>query len=178
MNILLLFGSPHMKGTTDMLATSFEKGATAAGHIVKRFDVAKLDIHSCLGCNHCRENNEVCVYQDDMQSLHEPLLQTDMVVFVTPTYYFGICSQLKKVIDRFYAINGKLKGAPKKACLLAACGDRADWAIRAVEANYVSICRYLGWENAGEVLAIDVNTREDISKTDAPAQAEKLGASL
>ena len=178
MKVLILTGSPHIKGTTACLADAFESGAKEAGHEVNRFDVAVMDIHPCLGCDYCIDNDTACVYQDGMEKLRAPILEADLIVFVTPTYYFGICSQLKKVIDRFHAINDSLLAANKKACLLAACADDELWSIEALEQNYLAICRYLGWENAGEVLALKVDTREDVIKTEYPQMAKELGASL
>lgn len=43
-----------------------------------------------------------------MAGLKEQILGSDMVVFVTPLYYFGMSAQLKTVIDRFYSFNGGL----------------------------------------------------------------------
>lgn len=178
MRVLILSGSPHAKGTTAFLADAFESGAKEAGHKVDRFDVAAMDVHPCLGCDYCIDNGGTCIYQDDMQKLRAPILEADLIAFVSPTYYFGICAQLKKVIDRFYAINDNLINANKKACLLAACADSEAWSIEALEHNYAAICRYLEWKNAGEVLATGVATREDVVKTEYPQMARELGASL
>ena len=57
MNVLIIKGSPHEKGTTSLLAKKFEEGARAAGHVVQEIDAAHVDIKSCLGCNYCRKNN-------------------------------------------------------------------------------------------------------------------------
>ena len=43
-----------------------------------------------------------------MAGLKEQILGSDMVVFVTLLYYFGLSAQLKTVIDRFYSFNGGL----------------------------------------------------------------------
>ena len=48
-NIIILNGSPRLKGNTAMLCDAFMKGAESAGHAVTRFDLQKLDIHGCLG---------------------------------------------------------------------------------------------------------------------------------
>lgn len=49
-----------------------------------------------------------------MELIWDKLIAADMVVFVTPVYYFGMSAQLKKVIDRFFAINDLLRSKPKK----------------------------------------------------------------
>lgn len=40
MKILLVQGSPHKKGSSNMLAEQFMEGAKAAGHTVSVFDAA------------------------------------------------------------------------------------------------------------------------------------------
>ena len=120
MNVLIIKGSPHEKGTTSLLAKKFEEGARAAGHVVQEIDAAHVDIKSCLGCNYCRKNNGICIHNDDMADAYPMLSDADAIVFVTPLYYFGFTSQIKKVIDRFYAMNSELRAEAKMAYLLAA----------------------------------------------------------
>ena len=38
MKILVLEGSPNRKGSSNMLAESFARGATEAGHVVEKID--------------------------------------------------------------------------------------------------------------------------------------------
>ena len=87
MKALILTGSPHMKGTTSFLADEFISAATEAGNETVRFDTAKLDIHPCTGCMHCRKNDGRCVFDDDMQEIYPHLLDADAVVLVTPLEY-------------------------------------------------------------------------------------------
>ena len=55
-----------------------------------------------------------CVFDDDFGFVREHILEADAVAFASPMYYFGLSSQLKAVIDRFYAISSRLH-TPKKA---------------------------------------------------------------
>lgn len=59
MKIIVLEGSPHKKGSSNMLAEKFIKGAEEAGHTVEVLDVAHMDMHPCLGCEHCGMNGEM-----------------------------------------------------------------------------------------------------------------------
>ncbi len=178
MKVLILTGSPHIRGTTALLADEFCIGAEKAGHDIIRYDAAKSDIKPCIGCYHCRRNDGKCVYNDDMSQIYPHLLAADAVVFVTPLYYFGMSSQLKSVIDRFFSVNAALREKPKQLLLIAACGDRDEWAMDALIAHYHSICRYLNWAEAGMVLAIGSYTREDAEKSDYPKMARNLGETL
>ncbi len=49
-HIIILNGSPRLKGNTAMLCDAFTEGAKSVGHTVTRFDLQKMDIHGCLGC--------------------------------------------------------------------------------------------------------------------------------
>lgn len=178
MKVLVLTGSPHSNGTTDLLADEFCMGAEEAGHQVVRFEIAKLDIHPCLGCMHCRDNYGQCVYDDGMSQIYPQLLTAEAVVLVTPLYYFGMTAQLKRTVDRFFSVNSILRETPKQFLLLAACGDKDDWAMDALTAHFKTICHYLHWKESGMVLAFGSNTREDVKNTHYPRMARELGAGL
>ncbi|WP_040197228.1 flavodoxin family protein [Candidatus Soleaferrea massiliensis] len=178
MKVLVITGSPHKKGTSALLADSFIKGALSAGHEVVRFDAAFENVHPCQGCMYCWEHESSCVYQDAMTDLNPVLFGCDMVVFVTPLYYFGMTAQMKRVIDRFFANNEVLRKNAKKTALLVTCGDQDKWAVDALKAHYQTVCQYLGWQDVGSLTAFGVYTREDIEKTDYPKQAFDFGASL
>ncbi len=100
MNILVIESSPHKKGSSNLLAEHFIEGAEEAGHQITVFDAAHASLHPCLGCDACGMSGPCC-QKDDMSGLREQILQADMLVFVTPLYYFGMSTQLKTVIDRF-----------------------------------------------------------------------------
>lgn len=177
MNILVITGSPHKKGTSALLADKFIEGATEAGHAVFRFDTIFHVTQPCLACNYCRRNAGRCIQEDDMEVMWEKLIAADVVVLVTPLYYFGMSAQLKKVVDRFYAINDKLRKHPKKSMLLATCADEEE-AFDALKVHYKAICHYLHWEDCGQVLAHSSATREMIEASNFPEQAYTLGKHL
>lgn len=179
MNILVITGSPHHQGTSALLADEFIRGAREAGHQMSRFDAAQNKrISPCMGCEYCRSNDSQCVFIDDMEIVKPDLLAADAVVFVTPTYYFGMSAQIKTVIDRFYAINEQLRSKPKKALLLVSAADDTEAVADAMKAHFQSICNYLKWENCGALVAFGVYHREDIERTDFPAKAYELGKSF
>lgn len=67
-----------------------------------------------MGCNACGMNG-ACVQKDDMSEVEKLILNSDMIVFVSPIYYFGISAQLKTLIDRFYSFNTPLMGKGLKS---------------------------------------------------------------
>lgn len=178
MKIVILTGSPHEKGTSAKLAEEFKTGAEESGNYVQVFNTAFEDVHPCLGCDYCLAHEGSCIYQDSMTKIKDAVLEAEMIVFVTPMYYFGISAQLKAVIDRFYAFNDKLQSCSKKSILLAACGDNEAWIVDALEAHYSAVCRYLGWEITDILIATGVHYLKDLLLTDYPEKARKMGESI
>jgi multimeric flavodoxin WrbA len=113
MKITVLTGSPRKNGNSAYLTEQFINGAKDAGHEVFKFDCAHHKIAGCSACNHCGMNGD-CALKDDFEIVRPHIVAADMVVFVSPMYYFGISAQLKTVIDRFYSINEQIKDKPKK----------------------------------------------------------------
>ncbi len=176
MKILLLTGSPRQDGNSNTLAEHFSRGAREAGHQVFRFDAAKSEVHPCIACNSCGMNGP-CVFKDDFETVRAHIVDADMVVFATPMYYFGISAQLKAVIDRFYAVNGQIH-IPKKAALLMAYANNSARNESPIVTYYEVLLEYLGWEDAGRVIAPGVWPVGAIAQTPYPAQAFALGKSL
>ena len=44
-----------------------------------------------------------CIQKDEGNQVLAKILESDLIVFATPIYYFGMSAQLKMMIDRFYA---------------------------------------------------------------------------
>lgn len=94
-----------------ILADSFMQGAKSAGHTCEIIDVCRANIHPCFGCVRCGYEGP-CVQKDDVGTIRGKLLSSDMVVFATPLYYYGMTAQLKAVVDRFCAYNSSLSSRP------------------------------------------------------------------
>lgn len=178
MEILMITGSPHKDGTSNVLACEFIRGAEEAGHTVYRFDSAFEDVSPCRGCDSCRAHGGKCIYSDSMDKIYDKIISSDMIVFVSPLYYFGLSAQIKTVIDRFYSINYEIMGSGKKSVLLATAADGYDWTMSALELNYDNIVRYLGFEDKGKILATYCYLKGDILNSSYPDEAYELGKSL
>ena len=166
MNIVMITGSAHKNGTTALLAEEFIKGAEEAGHSVYRFDAAYKNVHPCIACEKCHNTDTGCAFQDDMAELNPVLAAANVVVLVTPIYYYGMNAQLRTVIDRFYATDAALHGR-KKAILMTAMADDSMESAAGANASFRSMAKYLEWEVAGIIRG-----------TDYPKQAFRLGKSL
>ena len=174
MKIVVLTGSPRRNGNTNHLAGQFIKGAEEAGHEVYHFDCAQHKVSSCIACNRCGMNGQ-CIFNDDFGLLRPHLVTADMVVFATPMYYFGFSSQLKAVIDRFYALNGQFKGSEKRSALLMAYADTAAEEAEPMLSHYHTLLRYLGWKDSGTVVAAGMWPAGAVNGTEYSRQAYELG---
>ena len=97
------------------------------------------------------------IFNDDFNFVREHIVDADLVVFVTPMYYFGISAQLKAVIDRFYAINGKIH-VPKKAALFMTYANNSSHDEQPIKIHYDVLLDYLGWKDTGRFIVPGVWT--------------------
>ena len=179
MKILILCGSPHKNGTTNALAEALISGIDQSRHEIEKIQLAEKKIAPCLGCEYCKRNDGACVQKDDMAALLPTVLAADVIVFVSPIYYFGFNAQLKAVIDRFYAVNARLKlQTQKKAILLTAGGGKEEWIPDGIFANYHTMLRYLNWTSLGQICALSCHVKDQLAQTTCLEQAKELGRSL
>ena len=177
MKIVILQGSPNRHGSSNLLADRFKQGAEDAGHTVEVIDAAHADIHPCTGCIHCGYEGP-CVQKDDMERFRKTILEADMVVFVTPLYYYGMSAQLKILIDRFCAFNSSIQRKHMKSALLAAAWNSDSWTFEALETHYKTLVRYLNLSDMGTVPGSGCGTLSMTERSRFPQQAYQLGQSL
>ena len=95
-----------------------------------------------------------------MKYVTKELLEADIVVFVTPLYYFGITAQLKKVIDRFFASNETLRTQNKKSMLLVTGAADDEIAMKAIKLHYWTMLKYLNCQNSVILVSTGIAVRE------------------
>ncbi|MCR4712519.1 MAG: flavodoxin family protein [Clostridia bacterium] len=177
MEIIVLMGSPNRNGSTGILAENFKRGAEEAGHTAEVIDVCHADIHPCIGCVKCGYEGP-CVQKDDVEQIRRKLLVSDMVVFATPLYYYGMTAQLKAVVDRFCAYNSSLNGRHLKSALLTVAWNADDWTFEALTAHYKTLVRYIRFQDMGMVLGYGCGTPAMTKRSRYPQEAFMLGRSL
>ena len=177
MKIVLLLGSPNRQGSSHMLAESFRQGAEEAGHKVELIDAAHSNIHPCTGCIHCGYEGP-CSQKDDVDAIRTKILDADMMVFVTPLYYYGMSAQLKALVDRFCAFNSSIQRKHMKSALLTVAWNSDDWTFDALEAHYKTLVRYLNLEDMGMVLGYGCGTPSMTKHSSYPQKAYALAKQL
>lgn len=168
---------PNRKGSTNILAESFVKGAGEAGHTCDVIHVSQADVHPCTGCIACGYEGP-CVQKDGMETIRRKLLNADMVVFATPLYYYGMSAQLKMVVDRFCAFNSSLNSRHLKSALLATAWNSDDWTFDALEAHYKTLVRYINFTDMGMVLGYGCGTPSMTKRSRYVKDAYELGKGL
>lgn len=185
--ILVLNGSPRLKGNTAMLCDALAKGAQGAGHVVNRFDLKKMNILDCLGC--LRGGNDMaspCVQKDDMDQIYQAYREADIIVLASPLYWQNLSSLLKRAFDRLYAFyeyeqkhaGENYKPVHKESVLIIAAGLDNPEELLPVKNYYEALVKLLNWQDRGSILASGVIQVGDIKNRPELAEAEKLGASL
>ena len=81
-----------------------------------------MKIAGCLGCEYCHGKGEgKCVQKDDMEKVIPAYLNSDMIVFASPIYYFTLSAQLQAAIHRTYSID--IPKNVKKVALIMSSGS-------------------------------------------------------
>ncbi|MBK6087515.1 flavodoxin family protein [Ruminococcus sp. M6(2020)] len=132
------------------------------------------DRRCCMRCGY----EGPCVQKDDNEIVRRTLLDTDMVVFATPLYYYGMSAQLKTVIDRFCAYNSSLNSRHLKSALLTVAWNADDRTFDALEANYKTLVRYINFNDMGMVLGCGCGSPSMTRRSGYPEKAYQLGRKL
>lgn len=170
MKITILNGSPRKENTLAM-AEAFAEGAKAAGHEVEILHVGKMKINGCLACEYCHGKGEgKCIQKDDIEKLMPAYLESDMLVFASPIYYFGMTAQITAAIQRVYCI-GKPAKATKAALLLSSASPNP---YEGAVATYKSLCAYTGMEDMGVFTAAGDENKSEAKLKEICEFAAKL----
>jgi multimeric flavodoxin WrbA len=182
--VLILKASPRERGNSAALADQIAAGARQAGAEVEVIGLHALDIRPCDACDLCREEENGCVIDDDMQQLYPKLRRAQAIVIASPVYWFTLSSQAKLFIDRWYGLMGEkpnpLKG--KQYALALTYGDSdlyTSGGINAIRA-FEDITRYLKGELVGCVYGTgdapgDIQKQEGLLE-EAFKLGERIGA--
>ena len=108
MKILVLNGSPKRERSDTMHITrAFLDGMSEAEqqdiHVIHVID---RHIEYCTGCFSCMRNGGTCVHDDDMRSVLDEILSSDLLIWSFPLYCYGMPAPLKALLDRTLPLSG------------------------------------------------------------------------
>lgn len=97
--VYVISTSPRKGSNSDALAEEFVRGAREAGHEVEKVSLSDGQIAFCKGCLSCLKTQR-CIIRDDGDVIAQKMGKADVLVFATPIYYYGMCGQMKTLLDR------------------------------------------------------------------------------
>ncbi|HVN22449.1 MAG TPA: flavodoxin family protein [Syntrophorhabdales bacterium] len=179
MKTVILFGSPRKKGNTRRLVDAFSETMKKNGHDVRLLNLNDMNVRPCQGCLACAKEGK-CRINDDMKDLRKYMMESELIVYATPTYWWGPSSQLKLVIDRsivFFDENmdSRIKG--KKVITLMTCADKSLDTFSPALDSFKRTFDALSMTYLGGVEAAGCEGMGEVSKK-ALEQTRKLAASL
>lgn len=109
-NVLIISSSPRKGGNSDTLANEFMRGAMESGNNVEKVALREKTINYCTGCGQCTAKQKPCWQKDDANEVIDKMLAADIIVLVTPVYFYAMSGQMKTMIDRTCGPYVNMKG--------------------------------------------------------------------
>jgi multimeric flavodoxin WrbA len=104
MKVLALNSSPRGSGQskTELMLNYLVKGMREAGAEVEVAALREKTIKNCIGCLACwTKTPGTCIHKDDMTNeLFPKWLKSDIVVYATPLYNYGMTATMKAFMER------------------------------------------------------------------------------
>ncbi len=94
-------GSPHQDGNTAQALKVVLDELKKEGIDTELVQLRPLKIGECTACGECEKiKDKLCVLKDDCNPLIEKMLAADGILLGSPTYFGGMASKLKALVDR------------------------------------------------------------------------------
>ena len=175
--VLVISTSPRKGGNSDTLADEFVRGARERGNSVEKVTLYDKTIGFCKGCLTC-QTTQRCVIRDDADIIARKMLTADVIVFATPIYYYGMCGQMKTLLDRANPLYSA-EYAFRDIYLLAAAAEEDEHTVDG------AVTGLTGWIDcfekallAGTVFAGGVTAVEEIQGHPALQKAYEMGKTI
>ena len=181
--VLVLLGSPRLKGNSATLAQRIATGAEAAGAQVETIFLHGLKINPCQSCYSCqRRDSSGCAIADEMQTLYPKIIASDALVLASPVFWFTMSAQMKIFLDRCFALvaHAQLPFVGKRIAIAMTYGDTDPFTSGCINAlrTFQDIFRYVGAEIIGMVYGSAMKAGEIEANTALLENARALGEKL
>lgn len=148
MKVLILMGSPRLRGNTAELCKYFIDELRVQKTEVKYIELEKMTINPCRECYVCQDvaGEYGCAQKDDMVEIANEILWADLIVLATPIFSWYCTAKMKAVLDRHYGFNkyyGNAEGClweGKKFGIIATHGYDGDYATEPFETGVKRLC--------------------------------------
>jgi multimeric flavodoxin WrbA len=176
--VLGVIGSPRKNGNTHVLVSRILEGVQREGISTEIIFLGDLSIEECDGCHVCWKT-EKCIKKDDMSNFYSKIIESDVIVFGTPVYWYGPTALMKAFIDRFVYFNGdknrkKIQG--KLAVIAVPFEEENDETVEPVVSFFEKSLNFLEMNLIGKIIAPGVTKRGEVKeKKEYMEEAYKLG---
>lgn len=106
--VVIISSTPRVGGNSEVLCEAFMEGCISVGNDVELIRLRDYKINYCIACYKCKKSHK-CFQDDGMNEILEKIINSDVVVFATPIYYYDVCGQLKVFIDRLLPRYSEIK---------------------------------------------------------------------
>ena len=131
MKVLGISGSMRKEGNTAQLIKVILQRCKEAGIKTEFVSLAGKKIMPCLGCEKCKEKKWCINETDDWDAIVKKVLDCDVLVIGSPTYYYDVSGQIKNFIDRTYSLYHDRKLAGRKGVAVAVHANKG--AVRTIQ---------------------------------------------
>lgn len=176
-NVLIISSSPRKGGNSETLAAAFAKGALETGRKVETVYLREKQYGFCKGCFACLKLGH-CVIKDDAVEVAAKMHDADVLVFVTPVYYYSVSGQLKTMLDRANPLFDTDYAFTKVYLLATAAENEPETVEGAVKAVQGWVDCFECCELAETVFAGGVNDVGDIAGHPALKKAYQVGKTV
>ncbi len=170
------------KGITFRLSTKVKESLEKEGYEVEYLHLVDLNINFCEGCvsesgklcnpERCLEGN----LNDDFRIVMDKMLGTDVIVFLTPVYWYSMSGRMKNLIDRLTSLENVNKMLDGKigGFVVTAQEDGAMMTIL----QLMGTLNDMGFMFPPYAFTYSVNYLDPLEDREAVEYAERLGKNL
>lgn len=119
MKVLLVNGSPHLKGCTYIALEEVAKSLEANGVETEIFQLGKKPICGCIGCGTCTKIGK-CFIDDSVNEFIKKAKGADGFIFGSPVHYAAASGALTSFLDRVFYSGSKHLSYKPGACITSA----------------------------------------------------------
>lgn len=179
--ILGVMGSPRKKGNTHILVSNILEAAENNGAFTEMIFLGNKLIEECNGCLICWKDKE-CPKADDMLEFYPKIIESDVIIFGTPVYWYGPTAIMKSFLDRFVYFNcpdNRLKIKGKGAVLVIPFEEETPATAELVVEIFKRSFDYLEMNLIESIVVPGVSKRGDVlKKKESLKKCRELGKRL
>jgi multimeric flavodoxin WrbA len=172
MKVLGLSGSMRKNGNTSQLIKVILKRCEDAGIETEFISLAGKKISPCIGCEKCKEKKWCVIENDDWGEVIQSVLDSEVLIIGSPTYYYDVCGHLKNFIDRTYSLYHDRKLSGRKGIAVAVNAEKgASRTVQTIE-GFLSTHEFA---SLGSVKGKGYEEGSVLHDAEAVEKAQKIG---